>query len=110
MERRSKYGSRKTVALGVAFDSAAEARRYQELRLLEAASEIRDLEMQVKFSLDVNGQHVCNFFVDFRYWSNRSNRTVLEDVKSKPTITPVYRLKKKLLKAVYGFDVQEVLA
>jgi len=110
MERKTKYGSRKTVALGVAFDSAAEARRYQELKLLERAEQITGLKMQMKYPLDVNGIHICNFFVDFEYYDRRTDRTVIEDVKSKPTMTPVYRLKKKLLKAIYGIDIREVLA
>ena len=94
MERKTKYGSRKTVMLGVAFDSAAEARRYQELRIMEVAGEISDLQMQVKFSLDVNGVHICNFFPDFRYHSLQTDRVIVEDVKSKPTMTAVYRLRK----------------
>jgi len=110
MEKKTKYGSRKTVMLGVAFDSAAEARRYQELRVMEVAGEITELQMQVKFSLDVNGVHICNFFPDFQYHSLRSDQTIVEDVKSKPTMTPVYRLKKKLLKAIHGIDIREVLA
>lgn len=32
----------------------------------------------------------------------------VEDVKSAPTRTPVFKLKKKLMRAIYGLDVQEV--
>lgn len=35
---------------------------------------------------------------------------VVEDVKSPATRTPVYRLKRKLVKAIHGIDVQEVRA
>jgi len=33
---------------------------------------------------------------------------VVEDVKSEPTKTPIYRLKKKLLLACYGIQITEI--
>ena len=47
----TKYHSRKVVWNGIQFDSAKEARRYQELLLLKRAGVILDLERQVKFEL-----------------------------------------------------------
>ncbi|MDD3747626.1 MAG: DUF1064 domain-containing protein, partial [Anaerostipes sp.] len=44
--RYSKYGARKTVIDGITFDSKREAKRYQELKLLEQAGEISYLELQ----------------------------------------------------------------
>lgn len=46
-----KYGNKKVVIDGIEFDSRKEARRYSELKLLEKAGEIRDLQMQVKYVL-----------------------------------------------------------
>ena len=48
---RNKYGARKTVIDGITFDSKREAIRYQELKLLERAGEIKDLELQPKYIL-----------------------------------------------------------
>ena len=48
---KSKYKADKVVVDGVKFDSKREARRYRELKLLEKAGEISDLQMQVKFVL-----------------------------------------------------------
>lgn len=48
---RSKYGARKTVFDGIAFDSKREADRYRELKLLEKAGKIKDLRLQVPFEL-----------------------------------------------------------
>ena len=44
---RNKYGNKKTVVDGITFDSRKEAKRYQELKLLEKAGEIKDLRRQV---------------------------------------------------------------
>jgi hypothetical protein len=46
-----KYGNKKVVIDGIEFDSKKEARRYRELKLLEKAGEIKDLQMQVKYIL-----------------------------------------------------------
>ena len=102
----NKYRARKTVIDGITFDSGIEARRNGELKLLERAGLIRNLERQVDFQLDVNGTKVCKMVVDHTYFEG--NKRVLEEVKSKPTKTPVYRLKVRILKALYpGIDFRE---
>ena len=53
--KRSKYGNKKTIVDDIEFDSIAEARRYRELKLLEAAGEIEGLVLQPPFPLEVNG-------------------------------------------------------
>lgn len=47
--KKSKYGAVKTEVDGIMFDSKREAKRYQELRLLEQAWEITNLRLQVPF-------------------------------------------------------------
>ena len=47
----SKYHAKKTTYQGQTFDSKKEATRYQELRLLQLAGEITDLQRQVPFLL-----------------------------------------------------------
>ena len=110
-ERRAKYNARKTEIDGHIFASGAEARRYQELKILERAGEIDGLELQPEYPLVVNNQRVAVYIGDFLYVDAQSKQRVLEDVKS--TITrklPVYRLKKKLLFALYGIEIVEVAA
>jgi hypothetical protein len=108
--RRSKYRAVKTVVDGVTFASKAEARRYQELRLLQRAKKITRLECQPEFPIAVNGVKVAKYVADFRYdtvpWDYEPVETIVEDVKGMPT--PVYRLKKKLVEALYGITVQEI--
>jgi len=105
---RSKYRAVKTEVDGHRFDSKREAARYAELRALERAGKIHGLELQPRFPIEVNGHLVCVYVADFRYrvGKGRKVRVVVED--SKGIRTPVYRLKKKLVLAVHGIEVQEV--
>lgn len=103
----TKFKAKPTVVAGIRFDSQKEAARFQELQLLERGKVIRQLERQPKFDLSVNGTKVCTYIADFAYFEN--NARVIEDVKSEPTKTPVYRLKRKMLLAQYpGIDHREV--
>jgi hypothetical protein len=95
----SKYSNRKTEIDGIYFDSAREARRYCELKLLQMAGEISDLEIQPKFMLLEGFRHgglvvkPITYRADFRY--AEKGKTVVEDVKG--CKTEVYNIKKKLL-------------
>jgi hypothetical protein len=107
----SKYHAQKTVVDGITFASKKEARRYGELKLLERAGEIADLQLQPRFELVVKGHKICTYVGDFMYsnWRNAGTDkfiATIEDVKG--VKTPVYQLKKKLMKACYGIEIQEV--
>jgi hypothetical protein len=99
----------------VKFDSRKEARRYDELRLLERAHQISELQRQVKFVLipaqrDPKGKLIerqCYYVADFTY-KDSSGRLVVEDTKSEATRTPVYVLKRKLMLWVHGIRVREI--
>lgn len=105
---RSKYNARKTTVDNIEFDSAKEARRYAELRLLEKAGKIRDLERQKKFEICAKskGRRALYYIADFVYWDNEANMIVVEDVKGYKT--PVYNLKKRLVYERYGIEIKEV--
>lgn len=105
-EKRPKYGNRKTVVDGKTFDSAKEAQRYGELRLLERAGIISSLRCQPRFVMRVNGIDVCTYVADFDYHDSKKDRFVVEDVKG--VRTKEYRIKKKLMLAIHGIDVVEV--
>lgn len=96
------------------FDSQKEARRYDQLILRQQAGEIRDLRLQVDFTLqeaytDQEGRRVraIRYRADFTY-RERDGRLVVEDVKSKPTRTREYLIKRKLMKERRGIDITEV--
>ena len=100
-----KYGNQKTEVDGYLFDSKREANRYMELKLLERAGEISSLELQPSFELLVQGgKSVGKYYADFRYTQNEE--VVVEDAKG--VKTDVYRLKKKIVEAVYGIRIVEV--
>lgn len=101
----SKYNAIRTTVDGITFDSKAEAARYSELKLLQAAGEIYGLALQPTFPLVVNGVKVATYIADFEYFAAGARR-VIEDVKG--VKTPLYRLKKKLVKVIHGVEVVEV--
>jgi len=66
---------------------------------------IRDLEMQPKFKLEVNGVHITTYYADFKYWDNERNQEVIED--SKGMRTQLYIIKRRLMKAIHEIEVEE---
>lgn len=102
---RSKYRSKRTLVDGIWFDSKKEAARYCDLRLLERGGVIRGLQWQVSFPIVIDGTKVCVWKADFVYFEGQDR--IVEDVKG--VRTPIYRLKKKLVEAVYrGVKIREV--
>lgn len=101
----NKYKSVPTVVDGITFASKKEAARYAELKLLERAGLIRNLELQPKFPLVVNSKKVCTYIGDFSYFEKDAR--VCEDAKGMKT--KVYIIKRKLLLALNpGLDHREV--
>jgi hypothetical protein len=105
----SKYKAVRTKVNGLEFASQKEARRYSDLLILERAGRIRDLELQPRFPMRINDQLVCTYVADFKYFNFDSMQFVVEDVKSEYTRKlPLYRIKYKLMKAIYGITIEEV--
>ena len=63
------------------FPSQAEAGHYMELRLLQRAGKIINLECQPSFELSVNGVLLGKYIADFQYFDTRTGRTVYADIK-----------------------------
>lgn len=118
-ETKSKYGNKKTVVDGIAFDSAKEAKRWQELKILEKAGEISHLERQPSFKLYgksgpvmikspryKNGRH-ATYRADFAYFCAARNKRIIEDAKGMRTRE--YILKRALTEACYpAIEIIEV--
>ena len=125
----SKYKNRKKLVDGIEFDSAKEARRWSELKLLEKAREISDLRRQVKFVLIESQyeessevyqrgknkgkpkrgkllEHECSYVADFVYIDEKTGKTVVEDTKGFKTKD--YIIKRKLLLERYKIRITEV--
>lgn len=110
MEKRqpkvAKYRNVKKEYNDMTFDSVKELTRYQDLLMWQQSGQITELERQRPFLIDVNGAHICIYYADFCYIQH--GQMVVEDVKSKITRKhPVYALKRKLMAAVHGIEIQE---
>ena len=109
----SKMRNVKCEVDGLRFDSKKEGVRYGELKLLAMAGEIKDLQVHPQFDMVVNGYKVCRYVADFSYFPTKArgvNQRVVEDVKGaqKCGAWEKFRIKAKLFRALYGFDVTVV--
>lgn len=116
---------------GITFDSAKEARRYWELKMMERAGRISDLQRQVAYILiptqRAEGTEVykrgpnkgqrkpgevlekeCRYVADFVY--TRDGKNIVEDVKGykQGGAYKVFVIKRKLMLERYGIQIQEV--
>lgn len=100
-----KYHNSKTVIDGIRFDSKKEAKRYLELKILEKAGVIKDLRRQVPYVIINKSRYgrAIKYVADFVYYED--DKLVVEDVKG--VLTPLYKLKKRLMAEVYGIEVKE---
>jgi hypothetical protein len=94
---------------GVYWHSRKECRHWLVLRAAEAAGLVRDLRRQVRYRLTVNGIEVGAYVADFVFFDPETDRIVIQDVKSGVTRKlPLYKIKRKLMEACYGIQVEEV--
>ena len=87
------------------YPSKAEAARGAELALLERAGVICNLKRQVRYPLVVNGVRIGEYRSDFEYDDLQTGKHVVEDTKG--FATPTYRLKRLLMRACWGIEIQE---
>lgn len=122
----AKYGNKQVFADGLLFDSKKELARYKELKFLEAAGEITDLQTQVKFELlpaayetyERYGKNekrlkdgircierAVTYKADFVY-KDRNGKTVVEDTKGMRT--DKYIMKRKMMLYFHGIRIREL--
>ena len=110
----TKYRAIKTTVDGITFDSKREANRYSELKMMEKAGIINSLKLQPEFKCQINGKKICTYKADFEYLmvddigpQGQIGYYIVEDVKGFKT--PVYKLKKKLVEALFpGTFIKEI--
>lgn len=101
----TKYLNKKCEYQGVKFDSIKEMRFFIYLKQLEEKGEIWNLRLQDKIKAIINSVVVFEYRADFTYDDSRGHHVV--DVKSPITSkNPVFRLKKKLVEALYNFEIE----
>ena len=113
----NKYLNRALSTPDGKFDSVKEYRRWQELKLMQRAGLIYDLQRQVPFVLiptqkdEITGKVIereAKYIADFTYRDRNTHKLVVEDTKSKATKTKDYILKRKLLLYRHGLRIVEV--
>lgn len=100
-----KYKAKQTIVDGIKFPSKKEAKRWQELQLLQRAGEIKELRRQTKFGLFVNGKMVGLYVSDFDYLEGEDGKYIVEDCKGYRT--DMYKWKKKHFEAQYDLKIRE---
>ena len=98
---RHKFSAISVELDGIKFSSKKEAKRYQELKLLQRSGELLFFLRQVPFHLPANIKYICDFML---FWKN--GEITIEDVKGFKT--PMYTLKKKQVEAIYPVFIQEI--
>tara|TARA_R110002126_G_scaffold153682_3_gene300817 strand:+ start:5663 stop:6001 length:339 start_codon:yes stop_codon:yes gene_type:complete len=105
--KKNKYNAKKTEYNGFTYDSKKEAGYAKKLDLLKMASgndKVLSVERQVPYAMIVNTVKICTYRLDFKVtYPNR-----VEHVDVKGMLTAIYRLKKKLMKALHDIDIIEV--
>lgn len=98
--RQNKYHAVRQTYQGKKYDSKKEAGKAAELEMLKNGGAIKDWEAHVRLPLDVNGQHVCDYILDFRVTNNDGSIEHIE-IKSFITMTDVWKIKWKLAQILY---------
>ncbi len=104
--KMTKYHNKRT--RGYASKKEADYALY--LRQLEFDGRITELQEQVCFELApsvvIHGRKrpALRYVADFTFW--RDGEFVVVDVKG--MITPVYRIKRHLMRAIHGIEIEEV--
>lgn len=130
-KKYKKYNNIKTKTFdGIEFDSKKEAQRWTELKLLERAGEITNLQRQVTYLLipaqyetierySKTGRRLkddtkllereCSYIADFVYTDKKTGQTVVEDVKGyqEGLAYRLFKIKRKLMLYIYKIRIKE---
>ena len=113
----NKYGAKKITdpVTGFVFDSQKEYYRWCDLRLMERAGMISDLQRQVKYILipaqrDQTGKQVereVSYIADFEYIQD--GKKIVEDTKGykRGAAYQLFTIKRKLMLHKFGIRVKE---
>lgn len=100
--RKNKYNAIRQTYSGKSYDSKMEAQVAAQLDALKKAVDkskrVKSWEPQHKISIDINGVHICNYFIDFMVEYADGRKEFLE---VKGLETDLWKLKWKLTKALY---------
>lgn len=103
--KRMKYRNKITELDGIKFHSKKEADYYLKLKLLLKSGDVLSFERQVKYPFVLNGVKIGSYISDFDVvWKDSGLKVT--DVKG--VLTPMFKLKSKMMKAFYNIDIKIV--
>lgn len=118
-QKRGRYlrspPEERTSSDGVVFDSKAELRRWEELRLLQRAGKISGLRRQLVFLIEIDGRPVkirsrgfpngrpCKYTADFAYTDIAAGKRVWEEHKGVDSAES--RLRRAIVEALYNVEI-----
>lgn len=109
----NKFHAQKIEIGGEVFDSKKEYRYFSELEMLKKAkdekSRVVSIERQVRYDIIVNEKKIGFYKLDFKVkYADGHYRFI--DIKGlkKGSAYQIFRLKKKLVEAIYGIKIEEI--
>jgi hypothetical protein len=109
---KNKFNAKKTEYNGSTYDSKKEAEYAAKLDLLKKTSgsdKVSKIEKQVKYDIIVNDKKIGFYKLDFKV-TYADGCVEHIDVKGlrRGCAYQIFRLKKKLVEALYGIEIKEV--
>lgn len=107
--KSNKFNAKRVVYKGEVFHSQKECDFFKQKELEMLAGEIIRIERQVRYSLDVEDEHITDYILDFKIYY-KDMQIKCYDVKGykKGTAYENFKKKKRLMKALYNIEVIEI--
>lgn len=110
-KRRNKYGAKRVKIDGIWFHSAKEGNRYLVLKDMEKCGEIKDLQLQPRYNIVIDGRPVkmkngqaARYTADFQYTKN--GELFVEEVKG--VVVRDYPLRRAIIEHIYNIKITEI--
>jgi hypothetical protein len=101
LSKKNKFGANKAEYKSRLYDSTKERDYAIQLDWLKKTGEIAFWKPQIKIKIEINGIFICYYKVDFEVIFPGGTYSEYHEVKSEGTMTDLWRLKWKLVKALY---------
>jgi hypothetical protein len=106
IKKPSKYRAIKTANKDQTIsDSRKEARLDETFMMLIKNKNILKVIRKERFIMQINGIKICAYVADWTVYHKDGHKEIYD---AKGFKTPVYKIKKKLLKALYNLNIIEI--